>query len=142
MPIKKLKPRLTKAKKTKPDAVPSLNLPSQEIHHHYYPSRPYQFNFGRLSFGLFLVIVGILYLAKNFGWLTVDFNLDLWQLWPIFLVFWGLSLLTGKHLASIIAGIVLTLTVLTVMFLLMFGQAETVSPAVNTYNSSANTATP
>jgi hypothetical protein len=70
------------------------------------------------------VIIGVLYLAKNMGWLTIDFNFNLWQLWPLLIVFWGLSLLTGKNVASIFAGIILTLTVLTITFILVFGQNE------------------
>lgn len=120
MPIKKLKVK-TKAR-TKPVKLPELSAPiKQEVHHHYYPTKPKNFNFGKLSFGLFLVVIGVLYLAKNMGWLAIDFNFNLWQMWPLLIVFWGLSLLTGRNAASIFAGVVLTITVLTITLILVFG---------------------
>jgi hypothetical protein len=120
MPIKKLKTK-NKAARFKPV---KLTETKPEIHHHYYPQKPRQFNFGRLSFGLFLVVIGILYLAKNLGWLNIELNFNLWQLWPLLIIFWGLSLLTGRTLASIFAGVVLTLTVLAIAFILVLGAAD------------------
>lgn len=98
--------------------------PKQEIHHHYYAKNPYRFDFGKLSFGLFLIILGILYLAANLGWINLAFNFNVWQLWPLLIIFAGLSLLTGRTVASIFAGIILTLTVITIAFILILGQTN------------------
>lgn len=104
--------------------LPDVAAIRPEVHHHYYPTKPKHFNFGKLSFGLFLIIVGLLYLAKNLGWLNLEFNLDLWRLWPLLIVFAGLSMLTSRNLASIFAGIVLTLTVLTITLILIVGPTD------------------
>lgn len=113
-----------KNKKTTSIALPHHVVAPPAIHHHYYPSKPKHFNFGKLSFGLFLIIVGLLYLAKNLGWLNLEFNLDLWRLWPLLIVFAGLSMLTSRNLASIFAGIVLTLTVLTITLIVILGPTD------------------
>lgn len=144
MPIKKLRPtKKTSAKRAKPAAWMNANQSLPEVHHHYYPIKPRNFNFGKLSLGLFLVVIGILYLAKNLGWLNIDFNFNLWQLWPLLIVFWGLSLLTGRTIASIFAGIILTLTVLAITFILVLGATDaqinvSTSPAVPAASPTVN----
>jgi len=122
--IKPKKKNSASAKKAKPIIEAEPLESKQEIHHHYYPNRPRKFDFGKLSFGLFLLVLGVLYLAKNLGWLSIDFNFNIWELWPLLIIFAGLSLLTGRTLASIFAGIILTLTVLTIAFILIFGQSD------------------
>lgn len=125
MPIKRRTKTKTISKKIIPYEPTVLKEePKQEIHHHYYAKNPYRFDFGKLSFGLFLIVLGILYLAANLGWINLDFNFNIWQLWPLLIIFWGLSLLTGRTVASIFAGIVLTLTVITIAFILILGQTS------------------
>ena len=126
MPAKKPKTKTKPSAKpaAKPLISPQALSARPEVHHHYYPIKPKRFDFGKLSFGLFLVVMGILYLAKNFGWLNIDFNFDLWQLWPLLIIFIGLSMITGRTVASIFAGVILTLTVLTITFILVLGQND------------------
>jgi len=97
---------------------------NKEVHHHYYKTNPRRFDFGKLSLGLFLLLLGLLYLAKNTGWLNFNWEVNLWQLWPLLIIFAGLSLITGRTLASIFAGTILTLTVLTLSLILIAGQAN------------------
>lgn len=104
--------------------LPPLPITQPEIHHHYYAKPAYRFDFGKLSFGLFLIVVGILYLAKNFGWLNIELSFNPLELWPLLIVFIGLSLITSRSLASIFAGAILTLTVLTIAFLLILGAGD------------------
>ena len=135
MPIK----RRTKTSRQPAMPAPILSEePKQEIHHHYYAKNPYRFDFGKLSFGLFLMILGLLYLAKNMGWVDIVFNFNLGQLWPLLIIFAGLSLLTGRTVASIFAGIVLTLTVITIAFVLILGQTA-YRPTIKNGASCTNT---
>jgi hypothetical protein len=114
-----------KAADTTPLYEPAAKENSKpEIHHHYYAKNPHRFDFGKLSLGLFLIVLGILYLGKNMGWINLDFNFNLWQLWPLLIIFAGLSLLTGRTVASIFAGIILTLTVITIAFVMILGQTS------------------
>lgn len=132
MPIKRRTKTKTVGKKIIPYEPTVLKEePKQEIHHHYYAKNPYRFDFGKLSFGLFLIILGILYLASNMGWINLAFNFNVWQLWPLLIIFWGLSLLTGRTVASIFAGVILTLTVITIAFILILGQT-TYEPLIKT----------
>ena len=138
MPIKR---RVTKTKAVDNQAAyepATVKETKQEIHHHYYAKNPYRFDFGKLSFGLFLIVLGLLYLAKNLGWINLDFNFNVWQLWPLLIIFAGLSLLTGRTVASIFAGIIFTLTVITIAFILILGQTAYQPPIKTGANCSAN----
>lgn len=91
------------------------------IHNHYYQPNKKRLNFGQLAFGLTMIMLGFIYLAVNMGWLPPEAQPDLWKLWPLLLVFFGLSMVAGHGLISILAGIVLTMTVLAVAGIIVFG---------------------
>ena len=78
------------------------------------PKATWHFDFGKFSFGLFLVVLGLLYLAQNSGWLPIDMNFSLWQLWPMILIFFGLSFISGKGWTGLVTGSIFTMTVLTI----------------------------
>ena len=78
------------------------------------PEKIWRFDFGKFSFGLFLVVIGLLYLAKNTGWLPINFQFDIWQLWPMLLIFFGLSFVSGKGLSGLMVGSIFTMTVLVI----------------------------
>lgn len=92
------------------------------VHNHHYHIKPrHQFDFGKLAFGLILIILGLVYLGVNQGWLPPETKPDLWKLWPLLIVFAGLSMITGYGLASFLTGSIITITVLAVSVLLVFG---------------------
>ena len=79
-------------------------------------------NFGRLALGLFLILAGIYYLAQNTGFLPKSMQLDVswWQLWPLLIVFAGLSLLSSRsRIIALISGLVTLLVLLAVGYLLL-----------------------
>jgi hypothetical protein len=49
-----------------------------------------------LFWGVLFVLIGGLFLLNNLGVLSVDWT-TVWRLWPMILVFWGLSILVGKQ---------------------------------------------
>lgn len=105
-------PSVKKSQTTKPKTSPPtineplwLDPPAPEL---------WRFDFGKFAFGLFLVIIGLLYLAKNSGWLPLDFQFSLWQLWPMLLIFFGLSFVSGKGWTGLLTGSIFTLTVLVI----------------------------
>lgn len=53
-------------------------------------------NSNKLFWGLLLLAVGILWLLGNLGVISGDFWIEIWRLWPLLLVLWGISLLIGK----------------------------------------------
>ena len=141
-------PQTKKGGKSAPMTTPLPPLPvnQPEIHNHYYARPAYRFDFGKLSFGLFLIVVGLLYLAKNFGWLDISLDFNPLDLWPLLIIFIGLSLITNRTLVSIFAGAILTLTVLTITLLLILGAGDVdwqaVCPTDNTDNTEQNTTAP
>ncbi len=79
------------------------------------------FNVGRLFLGLTLIIIGFLYLAKNTGWLPVGFNFNFIELWPILIVFLGLSMLSRHSQVSTTIGLIVTLLVLLLIAVMVLG---------------------
>lgn len=75
---------------------------------------------GRIFWGLFLVLIGLLALASNYELATINW-FNLWRLWPLFIVLIGLSLLTVRGWANrllVMAFIVLVLGAITYAVLL------------------------
>jgi hypothetical protein len=79
------------------------------------------FNPGKLFFGLFLIGLGLLYLAKNMGLLPADLNIDFAKLWPLLVIFLGLSFFTGRNWASIIIVILFTIIIIGLVAALIAG---------------------
>ena len=57
----------------------------KEVHHHHY-HRSSGFNFGKLLFGLIIVVFGLAFLARNMGWLPYDLRIDWSLFWPIVVI--------------------------------------------------------
>ena len=63
--------------------------------------------FSNLFWALILIAIGLLFLFSNFGW--VDFNWSsIWRLWPLVLIFWGISILPVRDLVKsiLVIGII------------------------------------
>jgi len=52
---------------------------------------------GRFFWGAFFVIIGLLLLFDNLGYLQIDWGYS-WRLWPLILIFWGLSKFTENRM--------------------------------------------
>lgn len=99
------------------------------VHNHYYNIKSTKpFNFGKLSFGLMVVLVGLLYLGVNMGFLPQSVWPDVAKLWPVFIIIFGLSLISGNGLASFLVGSIITMTVLALVVILTFSN---IKPADN-----------
>lgn len=49
-----------------------------------------------IFWGVLFVLIGGLFLLNNLGYICVDWT-TVWRLWPMILVFWGLSIVVGKQ---------------------------------------------
>jgi hypothetical protein len=67
-----------------------------------------------LFWGVLLVLIGGLFLLNNLGILNVNWD-TIWRLWPMILVFWGLSILVGKQRPP---WYVVTLMILLILFMI------------------------
>ena len=66
---------------------------------------------GRAVFAVILIVIGGLMLAGNLGWISWDFVLSLWQLWPLVLVVIGIQLLLGRRKPTLAAVLILVVVV-------------------------------
>ncbi len=72
----------------------------------------------QVYWGVFLITMGGLLLINSFGWLNCDFGLFL-RLWPMFFIFWGLSLLKlpdiFRKILSALSAIFLALLIIAII---------------------------
>jgi len=108
-----------------------IKEPAKEIHHHHY--HEYRgFNLGRFLLGMIVVVVGLAYLAKTTGWINFNFNVQWLNLWPLLIIFIGLSLISFRGWAGALLGIFISLLVLAFVALLIF---NVLSPSWNIQGS-------
>lgn len=74
------------------------------------------FNLGRVFFGIILVLIGLYFLAKNFGW--ISFEINIWQLWPLIIILIGLSMMSIR---SWVGGLIAGLVILGVFLVIFYG---------------------
>lgn len=68
----------------------------------------------RTVFGIIIILIGVLFLGENFSWWK-DYDISLiWQLWPLLLVVFGVSILAKRTSYSNL--ITLIITVLAILF--------------------------
>jgi hypothetical protein len=68
-----------------------------------------------LFWGVLFVLIGGLFLLNNFGVLDVNWD-TIWRLWPMILVFWGLSIIVGKQRPPWYAVVLMILLILFMVF--------------------------
>lgn len=87
------------------------NLNSHHPHHH-------EHNGG--FFGVILIVLGFLFLLKNFGLLSEDVLSNLWRYWPILLIALGIQTLLGRsRIGSILANLINLILLITVICLII-----------------------
>ncbi|MFA6588581.1 MAG: toast rack family protein [Patescibacteria group bacterium] len=92
----------------------------KEIHHHHYGQR----RPGGFFIGLFVIIVGLMFLGRAAGWLPQDINIDWNWIWPLIIIFIGLSILTGRGWFSWLSGTIVTIIVLALVAWMVFGNSS------------------
>ena len=87
---------------------------------------------GRIFWGLLLVLIGGLILASNYGLVSVDW-FNLWRLWPLFIVAFGLSILTFRGWSGQLLSVVfVVLSLGAVTYALVYAPQDT--RQTSTYN--------
>jgi uncharacterized membrane protein (UPF0136 family) len=80
-----------------------------------------ELNLGQLFLGLILIFGGMLYLAKNMGWLNFELNFSWVRYWPILLVFAGLAMIKTRSLVTTILGLIAVLLTFAIVVWVIFG---------------------
>jgi hypothetical protein len=78
------------------------------------------FNFGRILLGLILVLIGGIYFLKTTGLVDIQLNIDIWQLWPLLIVFVGLSMMNLRGWLGILIGVIIAVMIIGALFLAFF----------------------
>jgi len=81
--------------------------------------------FGKIFFGLILVLFGLFYLGRNLGFLpAINFNFQLF--WPILIILVGLLLINRRSRISIVIGVFSALVFMLILtFVVNFSQIQT-----------------
>jgi hypothetical protein len=86
--------------------------------------------------GVLLVVIGLLFIFNNLGWLNFSFR-DLFDLWPALLVVWGISILPIK------AGLKTILSIVVIVIAILIGSTRSYdhhwSPKFHRYTLFHNT---
>ena len=80
-----------------------------------------ELNLGQLFLGFILIFGGMIFLAKNMGWLNFTVTGDWVGYWPIFLIFAGLAMVKTRSLLTTILGIVATILTFGIVAWVIFG---------------------
>jgi hypothetical protein len=76
---------------------------------------------GSLTWGLFFILIGILFLLANFGALPPVVWSQLGRLWPVLIVFIGLDTLLGhSEISDIISSLISIAIFLTILGVILF----------------------
>lgn len=86
----------------------------REVHHHY--DNRERFSLGKLFLGIILIVVGVVFIGQNYGLFNVDLNLSWRLLWPVFIIFLGLSMIGRGGWISKLVSFLLMLLALALVF--------------------------
>ena len=75
-------------------------------------------NSKRITWGVFLVLIGIMFALRNFGFIHFNWGMVL-SLWPLIIVIWGISLLPVKEWIKLVIS--LTITILAFIIVIQTG---------------------
>jgi hypothetical protein len=109
---------------------------SKEIHYHHYGKKKEGVNFGSLFLAILLILVGFFYLAKNTGWIDLNFNINWWQFWPLLIIASGLSMLSGRGWFSVVIGILVILLSLGTIVIVIINNSSFDFPGNGFYKES------
>lgn len=101
----------------KPQTEPQKE-PVKEVHHYHHRSNL----FGRLFWGMFIVLLGLSFLAQNLGILP---DLDVWGffsvVWPVFIILAGLSIFSKGGILAKTLSIVSMIVIMLLLFAFLIG---------------------
>jgi hypothetical protein len=78
------------------------------------------FNMGRIFLGIMVVLTGLYFLAQNAGLIPFYLKLSWDKIWPLFLIFIGLSMIDFRGWLGVLLGILAILMLLAAILALFF----------------------
>lgn len=111
------------------EKVPLVDNPSAEtvnVESRQLAGKRRNFNLGRLFLGLAVIMVGLFYLGRELGWIPDTLHFDWNIIWPLLVIFLGISLITIRTVWGLALGalaIVAILGLAAASFVLRVGPA-------------------
>jgi hypothetical protein len=87
---------------------------------YYDYSVPEGFNLGKIFLGILVVFTGLYFLAQNAGLIPSYIKLGWDKIWPLFLIFIGLSMINFRGWLGAVLGVLAVLILLAVILALFF----------------------
>jgi len=78
-----------------------------------------EFNLGRFFIGLLIILIGLVVLARNTGYINFDISLNWDLIWPILIIIAGFSMLNLRGWPGMIIGIIFSLAIVILIFCLL-----------------------
>lgn len=101
------------------ESVPKEEVREVKVVHPYQKiTRRGGFNFSNLFLGMLIIFMGIIFLGRTTGWFYI--NIDLWKLWPILIILFGLSILSRGGWVSSIITVIVILLIIALVWILVF----------------------
>lgn len=85
----------------------------------------------RWFWGTVLIVIGLIYLGLNFGWWNAETIASLWQLWPLLIILFGLSLIV-RHWA--LGWLIILLAFITSGVFVYYASLSITSPEIESSN--------
>jgi uncharacterized protein YybS (DUF2232 family) len=96
------------------------NKAEEEKSFYYDYSERERFNLGRIFLGAVIIFAGLYFLAQNAGLVPSYIKLGWDKIWPLFLIFIGLSMINFRGWLGAVLGVLAVLILLAVILALFF----------------------
>jgi hypothetical protein len=123
-PTQNQEPKPASQQPEQPKAEPAKTEVVREIHHHHDRGR----GPGGMFIGLIVIAIGVYFLGKQAGWFPADVELNWNWIWPLFIIAFGVSLLSRRGTFGWLLTTVMTIGVLGFLAAAAFGAFGKASP--------------
>jgi len=94
----------------------------KEVHHyHHEKGRRARLGPGRIFVGILVVLIGLFLLGSKIGLVQLNMQLDILDIWPVLVIFIGLTMISFRGFLGILIGITMAMVAAIVVFLMLFG---------------------
>lgn len=93
----------------------------KEVHHYHYKEKKVRLGPGRIFAGILIVLIGLFLLGSKIGLVQLNMQLDVIDIWPVLVIFVGLTMISFRGFLGILIGIIMAVVAAIVVFSMLFG---------------------